>query len=327
MRVVFRASASKEIGSGHVMRLLPLVDAFVQEGIQVKLIFDIYNLPWLERYLLKHRYSEFEATESELFVDNFEDILVIDSYTLSPTNPFIEVSKWRFVVAIIDEQSPHYRANMYVHPGLSERKILWASDKLHYGPKYLLIRNSIRSSKRIVRSDDEFHEEYAVVAGGGSDPNLFVSALTKYLQVTHPLLKLHIFTSAQSPKIEGDLVLQHDIGADYESWLKNATWAFLPSSTMAFESLALGIPTAIVQSVENQKENYEELSKLGWATPIGLWTTEFGWIFDKNAIEVFLNPKLHKSSHNRKVAPTIDFDGAKRIFSAIINGINSTEQG
>jgi spore coat polysaccharide biosynthesis predicted glycosyltransferase SpsG len=318
MRFVFRASASKELGSGHVMRLLPLADAFITEGLQVRLIFDIHDLPWLEKYLFENGYSKHLVNESLFLPSNFDDVLIVDSYTLLPNHAFLNSSRWRFIVAILDEQSPHYEASLYIHPGLSDRKLVWAADKLLFGSQYLLVRNSIKRLRKGTPESEEGSGKYAVIAGGGSDPNRFVNALSNYLQVSHPLLKLHLFVDSTPQRNEEIYLHQHPIGSDYEFWLSNASWAFLPSSTMAFESLAMGIPTAIAQCVENQKENYDQLSGLRWATPIGFWHPESGWKFDGDSIKFFLSPDLIQEPENLVQSNPIDFKGANRIMDEIL---------
>ena len=176
------------------------MDVFIAEGFQVKLVFDIHGLPWLEKYFSENGYSEHLAKESHFLQSNFDDVLIVDSYTLLPTHAFLDPSRWRFIAAILDEQSPHYESNLYIHPGLSDQKLMWAADKLIFGSQYLLIRDSIRRARKKDPETKEGLGKYAVIAGGGSDPNRFVEALSNYLQVSNPLLNLHIFVDSNSPR-------------------------------------------------------------------------------------------------------------------------------
>ncbi len=176
MRLVFRADASPDIGSGHAMRCFAIAEEAISRGIECILVGSLGDIGWLAE-----RYSEIECPVVAL--NKFGgckdgDILVLDSYEIENDDSFIIEYPWKFQVDIVDESTPVRNANLSIHPGLNGEWFTGDPSKFLFGSKFIPMRRTIKKNSRI----DGHKQVRLVVFGGGTDAYGFARVMALELQ-------------------------------------------------------------------------------------------------------------------------------------------------
>ena len=316
MKIAFRADASRESGSGHIMRLLPLIDEFSLQGYSCVLVGEINDLGWLtdlveDRDLMWRRVSDFCATENP-----DEYLLVIDSYNLSSEDHFLGIT-WKYKVVIVDEATPKIKADLYVHPGYSEKLKNDYGPNLLWGPEFLLIRKT-PETRALNQPPTQSSDVFGILCGGGSDPTGFVNEFLALYNGLGIELTLHVFTDSDNHLNLKEFIHFHSIGKDLDRYIDSASFAVVPASTLAFEFLARNIPIAIVKAVSNQKDNYSILSQKNLGLGVGYFDPVSGWQFDANLAKDFFSDFTNNVKRLSPRNNPIDLNGALRVCNQIL---------
>ena len=117
MRFIFKVDAAIEFGAGHVMRNLGIAEELIDRGFEVYFIGNFSNLKWIDKKIRAIGVYSINSSEKECLEDNTNDILILDSYTVDVKDLFIQKSRWKFVVVIIDSHTPSYDCDLKIHPG------------------------------------------------------------------------------------------------------------------------------------------------------------------------------------------------------------------
>ena len=106
MRFVIRADASAAIGAGHVMRSSAIAEELINRGYEAVLVAKIENLRWVEEYVENVGYQSIVTSEKFPKFASKENILILDSYSISQADPNIQKVKWKSVVVLADPVTP-----------------------------------------------------------------------------------------------------------------------------------------------------------------------------------------------------------------------------
>ena len=82
MRFIFRADASREIGSGHVMRSSVLAEEAISRNFECIFVGRISGLDWVSERIANLGFSRVIEDERLFDVDRELDILVLDTYSI-----------------------------------------------------------------------------------------------------------------------------------------------------------------------------------------------------------------------------------------------------
>lgn len=77
------------------------------------------------------------------------------------------------------------------------------------------------------------------------------------------------------------------------------------------------IPTSVVCEVDNQEEYYEQLGRLGYASQIGVRTSNGTWDIEVKAIEELLKNESTRHSLRNKIRGLIDPKGGARVLDGL----------
>ena len=318
--MVFRADASMSIGTGHVMRSSALAEEAIYQEIPCVFIGDLGDVNWLKERIRKLGFAEIYQDET-LFVPNAKsDILIIDSYNLDPDNKFFNSENWHYIVNIADEVTPEYTCNLLIHPGLDESWMAQKDVKVLSGPKYILIRKSVRKLQTQVKSYS--NELKLLVAAGGSDPYGFSIEIAKVIDSLDLDITVHFFTNERIRSLSGKNFIIHQFGPDFDKVAEQVDVVISTASTTCLEFMSREIPMGLVSAVENQMSYYKELTARELALPLGYFKAETGWNLNKENIWVLLNSKRMRKKLSEKMRGVIDHSGAKRIISFVESEIN-----
>ena len=315
MRFVFRADASIEIGAGHVMRSSAIAEEAISQGIECVFVGSILDMDWLTDRI--RGLGFFEVVEPQEFRSSKNsDVLVLDSYTVDPNNAFLEKKYWRKIVAIADDSTPAYLADLVIHPGLDGNWYHGDPRKLLYGARYIPLRKSIkRSPIKVTGSVGKI-----VIFGGGTDEFNFSLAIAAVLKDIRGFNSATFFSREkfQIEKLDERFTVQ-EFGLRLDEELLDTELVLTTASTSSLEIISRGIPVGVACSVPNQSYYYSTLEKLGVATPIGERVSTGSWKLDSKKISALLDDEHLRRSLIKNGIGEIDFEGGKRIVDAILN--------
>jgi spore coat polysaccharide biosynthesis predicted glycosyltransferase SpsG len=314
MKIIFRADASPFIGTGHVMRLIPIALEAIERGHDCIFLGEVREVQWLEELIRTIGFSRVVSFEGELEINSLETVLIIDSYTIPLDDSYCFLNNWKYRVAIHDSYTPPYQVNLVVAPSVELITIENCNVPLLSGPDYIPIRKSIFKIKPDVVTNSE---PSLLVVGGGSDPFQFCSSLACELDKLEHHLNV-VFVSNQVIKSKNGKTFEtYPIGTRLDLLANKANYALCTASTTALEFIAKELPIGIVATTPNQENFYNQLSFAGLATPIGRYSEENGWDFDLKNLNEFLFSVETRIALYHKYKNLIDLRGAWRIINFI----------
>ena len=314
MRFIFRADASREIGSGHAMRSSVLAEEAISRGYECIFVGEISGLDWVLDRITNIGFSQVISREESFVPEPNSDVLILDSYTIPISNSFILKKNWKLVLTICDEISPKYEADIEVHPGLEPDTRGCTAPVILSGAPYVLIRNGIVKSKRVFVSSCKTK---LLIVGGGSDPFGFVREISLVIDTLDLNLEVHAFSNEVRPQITRHSYVSHPIGPGLDSIAGDFDLVFTTASTSSLEFIAREIPTGVVCAVDNQKNYYEQLGRLGFATQIGVHKPSGGWDFDILAIRELIENMEKRKLLKVAMDGLVDFEGASRVIDCL----------
>ena len=316
MRFIFRADASREIGSGHVMRSSVLAEEAISRGFECIFIGKISGLDWVAERINTLGFTQVLSDESSFVAQPATDILILDSYSIPVSNPFIAKINWKFVMGICDQISPKYMVDIELRPGFEKAKKGGTKPELLCGPKYILIRQGILKSKEIKNGS---WRTRVLVAGGGSDPFGFVPAIAEVINSLHLKLEVHLFTNEEiSTEISSGFII-HPLGGELDIIAAEMDAVLTTASTSSLEFIAREIPTGVACLIDNQEDYYEQLGRLGYATQIGIRTYAGAWEINVEAIRDLLSNQEKRDALKKSVKGLIDLKGASRVIDILVD--------
>lgn len=314
IRFVFRADASTQIGTGHTQRSLGLIQELIGLGYKVIFVGDTSEISWITNMFRSLGFSNIFSNECDFTSNPKADVLILDSYTIPTNSDFINKSNWLLVVVIHDLLTPQYDAHLVIHPGVSENIVLKKGLKLLSGPKFVLLRKSIKPLPVV----STFSHLVVTVVGGGVDKLGFSREMSKLLKHIQGEFKANFFT-ADTANIEKDLRFQaFEFGSELDEIGNESNLVFCTSSSTALEFIARGCAVGIVCAYSNQEQYYKVLPKLGVAEAVGEYKYN-RWILDSKIIQNLILSKSLRSQLAKKSVDFIDFEGTKRVIDEIMN--------
>jgi spore coat polysaccharide biosynthesis predicted glycosyltransferase SpsG len=322
MRFIFRADASKEIGSGHVMRSSVLAEEAISQGFECIFVGEISDLDWVSQRISQLGFSQVHSNQDAFVTDAESDILILDSYSIPVSEPFISRKNWKMVMRVSDEITPKYESDLELRPGLVTVNFGQEAPLILSGPDHVLIRKGIVKSKKEKYSGGVLK---VLVVGGGSDPFGFVAAVAQVLSSSEIDLEVHLFTNGEIPLDSKVRFVNHKIGSELDLIANCADLVLTTASTSSLEFIAREIPTGVACAVDNQKETYEQLGRLGYATQIGMRNSSSNWEFKHKDIRELLRSQEKRDSLLKATQMLIDLKGAKRVIDKLVSLTNNAE--
>lgn len=316
MRFIFRADASREIGSGHVMRSSVLAEEAISRGYECVFIGEIRDLDWVRRRIVGLGFSQILTTDNYFTPDVESDVLILDSYTLPISDSFIAKIKWKLILSIRDEISPKYDSDIELHPGLERLNMTQSRPLVISGADHILIRKGIKKSER-VSTPGELPK--VLIVGGGSDPFGFVREITAVINSLNFPLEVHIFSDEIFLEHPKSGFVSHPIGSELDSIAGDFDLVFSTASTSSLEFIAREIPIGVACTVNNQEEYYEQLQRLGLAVQIGALNPDGKWAINVHSIKELIESQEKRLSLKEAMRGLIDLKGATRVVDVMVS--------
>jgi spore coat polysaccharide biosynthesis predicted glycosyltransferase SpsG/RimJ/RimL family protein N-acetyltransferase len=314
VRFVFRADASTEIGTGHVMRIFGLLEELVLQKYQVVFIGNVSEVKWVYEKIKALDAVKFFLLESEFTINKLTDILIIDSYQHPVNSIFLEIEKWKFVISFFDEQTPNYKASLKIHPGLRQNWPEISDTKIISGPDFIPFRRTI--SRISAKTDAK--KLIITVVGGGIDKFNLAKEMAKIITRVEGDFEVNFFSNVLNSIGSDPRFNLFPIGPQLDLIGNKSGLVFTTASTTCLEFIARGCVVGICNTTENQKQYYDDLPRLGVAAPIGE-IIDGVWKLDSVIIEKLIVSKEFRDQYQKKSNNLINLDGASRILNEIIS--------
>ncbi len=352
LRIAFRADASVEIGSGHVMRCLTLAEALKVAGAACHFICSDLPGHMMDR-IVSHGHSvtalpaqpadnaaraglplEEEIERSrKILAALAPDRVVVDHYALDARWETAAVPPGTPIMVIDDLADRPHAADLLLDQNLGrtaedyDRLVPDGCTRL-IGPAYALLRPDFaetRSETLALRADRGL--EHLLISFGGADP---VDATSKVLEALRnaPVLsdmKLEVVMGAQSPALEKVRALARDMQmptevvvdvSDMATRMAMADLAIGAGGATTWERCSLGLPSIVVGIAANQSSIARAVAEAGVALDPGpLLAPEFARRLQEVVVQALEPACLTTLSEN--AAELCDGDGVGRVMAAL----------
>jgi spore coat polysaccharide biosynthesis predicted glycosyltransferase SpsG len=297
------------------MRSAAIAEELMNRGEDVIFVGQISDLTWVEETITSLDFTQIYKEPREFISRPDSDVLILDSYKIDINETFIRPKKWLHVVAIVDELTPNYSCTLRIHPGLDDT---WAGNSktpILSGPKYIPLRSSL--SKKIYTNNDKQHNLKIAVVAGGSDPYGLVHEIANILSRIPVQFEACLFSTSNSDSMLDSRFRFVELGRQLDEITKDVDLVLTTASTSSLEFIARGLCVGLVCVVDNQRQNYDTLGKLGVAAQLGFRTIENNWELDGQKIYLLVTSSELRRNFMSKAAGRIDFYGASRIVDVI----------
>jgi spore coat polysaccharide biosynthesis predicted glycosyltransferase SpsG len=108
-----------------------------------------------------------------------------------------------------------------------------------------------------------------------------------------------------------------EIGQRLDDLTMDVDLVITTASTSSLEFLARGLCVGLVCAVDNQRQYYNSLGKLGVAAQLGFRTLDNSWELDEQKIYSLISSTELRMNLMTKAVGLVDFSGASRIVDVI----------
>lgn len=267
MKVLLRADASADQGTGHVMRCLSLGQELKFRGHEVTLLTNASNLAWLEAEIrssgLAFTLVEQHSLEPNALLPREADVLVVDSYEI-PAEKITAAREVMKVLAIVDGSTRGIQADLYLDQNLGAEQIDWGEDisnRMLAGSKFALVRDAILRQKRSYPWLLEDGVASLVAFMGGSDPSGTMREVTRAILNLRGEFNATLIVRPEWMAEVSEMVGQSssitvmEPTQELPALLGAANVVVSASGTSAWELCTLGLPSILLAVAENQVDS------------------------------------------------------------------------
>ena len=318
MNFVFWAGASFNVGTGHIMRLVPIAEQLVERGQSVSFLTGQIDVPWLRKKIISLG-PQVSLIDGTYIPNPVEDVLLVDSYQLDTSDDFFSENNWLIRVSVGDDNTPDYGFEITILPGFHEANIAETPSRIiASGRNFFLFRNSIRIWRNNFAVNRRFLRKI-IVSGGGTDPTEFGPSLIKFLDLNFQDFDSMLFSNSANVEMHSNILKVIEFGESFDEHVKDCYLAFCPSSTMAVELAAAGIPVGMGLAVQNQTVGHFILEEKGLASPIGSYEQGAGWKFDIARISQLLEESEYRDNLSSHALEYFSLEGACSTLDLILS--------
>jgi UDP-2,4-diacetamido-2,4,6-trideoxy-beta-L-altropyranose hydrolase len=332
-RLLIRADASEQIGSGHVMRSLALAQAWQDSGgavcLAARLLPKALERRWHEEKFEIRQLAEprDDAQQTvELAREIGADWVALDGYQFGVETQLAIKNAGLRLLVVDDEARPRqYVADLvlnqaaYAVPGLYP--IHGPSTALLLGTRYALLRREFLRARPTERSQTP-RTQRVLVTLGGADPDNCTRTVLEAIAGIEKLRTIAAVGPSNSHAMELEKLAQGAGGRitvwrnppDMSQLMAWADLAISAAGSTCWELAFMGLPMLLVVLAENQRPGATSLEKLGLARNLG-WHTKLSADTVRSALTQTMDDPALRASMSRKGLNLIDGRGASRIVT------------
>lgn len=282
--ILFRASGSREIGTGHIRRCGAIACEARKNGWLAILVLDSEELEWCTHNLLLDSFSDTISPYSAIKRYSAVDLVVLDSYILDEHDSIFTIPATG-IVAIQDQDTPSYPVTFTLNQTLPTRTFKFmGKNKDLSAPVVDSKFFAIRRRRLLLRKKRQVK---IVISGGGSDLTNYCQNIADILMKTSSDLLVTCFTHIPLTGVDSRFT-QLVPGPRYLDALRDADLVFSGSGTSVWELLTCRIPFGFARVASNQSSNYSILAKKKFGVAVGVFDNG-NWQLDENAVLKLVN--------------------------------------
>ncbi|HFU75478.1 MAG TPA: UDP-2,4-diacetamido-2,4,6-trideoxy-beta-L-altropyranose hydrolase [Arcobacter sp.] len=273
--ILFRADASSEIGTGHIMRDLVLAKEykddnvfFATQKLKGNIDFIIEDAGYLVKTLASNHIDELITLIEKLQID----MIVIDHYGIDEAFEKELKNKTGITVFVFDDTyEKHYCDILLNHNIYADEKkyknLVPKFCELRCGSEYTLLRDEFKELKHNKNMNKNKLFTF-FVAMGGSDPKNLNSSIVEVLSEI-PNIKVNIITTQANQNLEklkkiceNKMWIELHINCNNMAHLMvNSDFAIITPSVTANEVYYMNLPFLAIKVTENQEYMYQFLAQ------------------------------------------------------------------
>lgn len=311
-RLIVRADASPEIGLGHLMRSLALVEAALNRGLDVQVI----SKSPAAAEVLQHRAPTWiTKTEDEWRRElRRTDAVLFDGYRFGPDDHEAARSRGARVAAMDDQGSGVYKVEVLINQNLvaEPRYETLETTRTLIGPRYALVRRDFRELRR--RRGET--GKPLLVTMGGSDVAELTTPVVRTCVVDGPFERASVVLGplASLPDLPDSVELVRDpdsVAAVFD----RCDAAVSAAGATTWELLCMGMPCVLIQIADNQRHIGPPAAEQGAALFAG------GLPLDEERLRRTsrsLNQRKIRRQLSRQALDLVDGHGARRVLDALL---------
>jgi len=337
--IVFRADASPQIGTGHVMRCLALGQIFRKAG--ERSVFIMCMITPATKARLES--EGFEVKVLNCIPGSADDVeqtmLILKEVSAS----WIVLDGYHFDVAyqrsikelgkkllLIDDNgcASHYYADVVLNQNINASEKLYSkrepNTSLLLGTRYTLLREEFLIWQGWKRQIPELAQNILVTLGGSDPENVTKKIYDAINQLEFNQLNVIIIAAnnqysdqmkclIEKSKVNIELKSNVEKMSDLMAWADIAVSA---GGTSTWELAFMGLPMITIAIADNQRQIVEELSKDRAAVNAGWHKDITPSMIAENISELICDPKKRSEMSQRSQA-LVDGNGADRVLKAL----------
>lgn len=341
MRVVFRADASIQLGSGHVMRCLALADSLIRAGASVEFICRRAPGDLVDHISQQRGIEVHEATHSNVLTDadtstqallrgEKPDWLVVDHYELAASwqqqvRPYVGK-----IMAIDDLASRHHDCDLLLDQNLQDDERAYDSlvtrDCIKLlGPSYALLRSEFAAARATVRRHVG-PVRRVLISFGGTDPTNETAKVLAQLRTSHFAERFRIdcvignnhpeLAEVQALAARMPTVDLHVQSSNMAMLMASADVCFGAGGSTMWERCCMGLPTLAVAVADNQVPFGSRMHRLGYSYYLGdPREAEIDYV---GALRRALDEPNSLQEMSRRGMELVDGKGAERVAARML---------
>lgn len=336
MKVLLRADASVQIGSGHVMRCLTLAHALRQQGAECHFVCR-QNDGNLIDYIMQQGFMVFslcgifenEAQDAKQTLAQLAQqyqLLVVDHYSLAKTYCTELRQQCRQIMVIDDLANRQHDCDLLLDQNLLPN----ASSRYNHlvpahciqllGPSYALLREEFYQTKA-----QPIPQHILVSFGGSDEHNLTTLAITAIASLKFQQVTADIVIGANNPwrtELEKQLAsqpnMQLHVQCNYMAALMQKAQLMLGAGGAShWERCISRLPGLIVTVAENQQATTAYLEQLGACVWLGQAAEMSAQVFTEQLSYYLTQPALLDEISNKAADIVPITAGTKDVIKAI----------
>lgn len=279
MRVLLRADAGGDRGTGHVMRCLTLAETLRERGHDPVLLGSIEGVGWLDQRIRESGVPVLAAEADSLELAAVRaaraERVVVDSYRI-PADTIGAVDAVVPVLAIVDGDTRGIRAHRYLDQNLGAERTAHPPEiasRMLAGARYALTRSEILAARRERPWEFRGAPPRVLAVLGGTDPTAAAPAVAGSLAGVRGIAITMVAAPAHLDAVRDALA---DASAaeviavtpELPALLAEADVVVSAAGTSAWDVGALGAPAVLIGVVDNQRASLAAIAREGIALTI-----------------------------------------------------------
>lgn len=311
-RLIVRADASPQVGLGHIMRSLALVEEAQDRAVDVQVV----SRSETAADVLEGRVPVLVVADEDRWRRDLQpsDVVLFDGYRFGPDDHQAVRSCGARVAAVDDLGSGDYPVDVLINQNLPTdlRYEALETTRVLVGPQYALVRREFRQCRR---PRGEAGEPLLVTMGGSDAAGLTLPVVRMCLE-DGPFERAIVLLGplASGPDLPDNVEVVHgpDTVADV---FDRCDAAISAAGATTWELLCMGVPCALVQVADNQRHIGRPVAERGAALFAG------GLPLDKARLHGTirsLNERETRQDLSHRALELVDGLGAQRVLDALL---------